>query len=523
MNSFRLTSAALALLVSSSVVQAHEADDKLGKVAFPTSCDAKVQAEFETGVAMLHSYWFGTAGKTFRSVLEKDPNCVMAYWGIALDLLGNTLSTPPSAANSKAAWEALEKAREVGPKTPRESDWIEAVSAYFRDHDKTPVTARLKAYDRAMAQVAQKYPDDFEAQVFYALTLQAAAPQNDVTYASQIKSAAMLEKLYERYPQHPGVTHFLIHAYDYPPLAEKGLAAARRYAGLAPAVPHARHMPSHIYTMLGLWEESIASNMASLEIQPDYYHAYDFSVYAALQLGQDAKAKAMIEKAAAVPVRGDRPVTAGNFTALAAMPARYVLERGDWVGAAALPITSSKFLHADSLTRFSRGLGMARAGDAAGAKREIEAIEALRGALQKSDQAYWADRSDEQILAVSAWVALKDGNPAQAAKLMRSAADGEDASVKSLQMENRLYPMREMLAELLMEAGQTSTALQEFERAIKAYPNRYRGYWGAALAARAAGLQEKAAELMARFVALTKSADPSRPEIARAKAYLAQR
>lgn len=521
MNSFRLSSCAVALLVSVGAAQAQQ--DKLGKVTFPTSCDVKVQAEFETGVAMLHSYWFGTAGKTFLSVLDKDPNCVMAYWGMALDLLGNTLSTPPSAQNSKAAWEALEKARAIGAKTAREGDWIEAASAYFRDHDKTPVTARLKAYDRAMAQVAQKYPDDFEAQVFYALTLQAAAPQNDVTYATQIKSAAMLERLFERYPQHPGVTHFLIHAYDYPPLAEKGLAAARRYAGLAPAVPHARHMPSHIYTMLGLWEESIASNASSLEIQPDYYHAYDFSVYAALQLGQDAKAKAMADKAAAVPVRGDRPVTAGNFTALAAMPARLVLERGDWLGAAALPITASKFLHADSLTRFSRGFGMARAGDVAGAKREVEAIEALRGALQKSDQAYWADRSDEQILAVSAWVALKEGNPTQAAKLMRSAADGEDGSVKSLQMENRLYPMREMLAELLMESGQAAAALQEYERALKAYPNRYRGYWGAALAARAAGQPEKAAEFMGKFVALTKNGDSSRPEIARAKAFLAQR
>jgi tetratricopeptide (TPR) repeat protein len=408
----------------------------------------------------------------------------------------------------------------IGAKTVRERDWIEAISAYFRDHDKTPVNARLKAYDRAMEQVAQKYPDDFEAQVFYALTLQAAAPHNDVSYATQVKSAAMLEKLYERNPQHPGVTHFLIHAYDYPPLADKGIAAARRYAGIAPAVPHARHMPSHIYSMVGLWEESIASNMAALEIQPDYYHAYDFSVYAALQLGQDAKAKAMIDKAANTPVRGDRPVAAGNFTALAAMPARYALERGDWVGAAALPITSSRFPQADSLTRFTRGLGMARSGDATGARREIEA---MRGTLQKTDQAFWADRTDEQILAVSAWLALKEGNPTQAAKLMRTAADSEDASVKHVNMENRLYPLREMLAELLLEARQSGTALEEYERAVKAYPNRYRGYWGAAMAARAAGQPEKAADFMGKFVALTKSADPLRPEIASAKAFLAQR
>jgi tetratricopeptide (TPR) repeat protein len=519
----RLSVIAYAFLLSSSVVLAHEADYKLGKVTFPTSCDAKVQTEFETGVAMLHSYWFNIAGKTFRSVLEKDPNCAMAYWGIALDLLGNTLATPPPAKDAQAASEALEKARAIGAKTPREHDWIEAISAYYRDHDKIPIDARLSAYNKAMEQLVQKYPDDYEAKVFYALTLQASAPKNDVSYATQIKSAAMLEKLYEQNPQHPGVSHFLIHAYDYPPLANKGIAAARRYAGIAPAVPHARHMPSHIYSMVGLWEDSIASNMSSLEIQPDYYHAYDFSVYAALQLGQDARAKAMIDKAVNTPVRGDRPISGGNFTALAAMPARYALERGDWVAAAALPITTTKYPHADSLTRFTRGLGMARIGDAAGAKREIEAMEALRGVLQKSDQAFWADRTDEQILAVSAWVALPEGNKTQALKLMRAAADSEDASVKSVLMENRLYPMRELLAELLVETGQAAAALQEYEAAIKAYPNRYRGLWGAALAARAAGQPEKAAEYIGKFIALTKNADPSRPEIARAKAYVAQR
>ena len=319
------------------------------------------------------------------------------------------------------------------------------------------------------------------------------------------------------------MTHFLIHAYDYPPLAEKGIAPARRYAGVAPAVPHARHMPSHIYSMVGLWEESIASNLAALEIQPDYYHAYDFSVYAALQLGQDGRAKAMIDKAVSTPVRGDRPVSAVNFTALAAMPARYVLERGDWAAAATLPVTSTRFAQADSLTRFARGLGMARAGDAVGAKREIEAMESLRGVLQKADQAYWANRTDEQILAVSAWVALKKGNTAQAVKLMRAAADGEDSSVKSVLMENRLYPLRELLADLLLDAGQASTALEEYEVAVKANPNPYRGLWGTVLAAAAAGERGKTADYMGKFVALAKNADASRPEIARAKAYKAQR
>ena len=255
--------ASVALLLS-GLAQAHEGDDKLGKVTFPTSCAAAVQHDFEDGVAMLHSYWFGVAGKTFRTILEKDPSCVMAYWGIALDLLGNTLAFPPSAADAQKAWEELEKAQALGAKTAREGEWIAAVSAYFRNHDKTPVNARLKAYNSAMEQLARKYPDDVEALVFYALTLQASASHSDVTYSAQIKSAAILEKLYLQNPQHPGVTHFLIHAYDYPPLAEKGIAPARRYAGVAPAVPHARHMPSHIYSVVGLWEESIASNKAAL-------------------------------------------------------------------------------------------------------------------------------------------------------------------------------------------------------------------------------------------------------------------
>jgi hypothetical protein len=437
-------------------------DEKLGKLSFPTSCDPKVQAEFERGVAMIHSYWFLIARRTFEGVLREDPNCAMAYWGIALDLLNNSLAVVPPRADAEAAWAALEKARAVGAKTQRERDWIEALSAYFRDHDKLPVNVRLAAYNNAMEQLAQRYTDDYEAQAFYALTLQASASPSDTTYANQLKSVAILEKLYDQNPQHPGVTHFIIHAYDYHPLAEKGIPAARRYATIAPAVPHARHMPSHIYSMVGLWEESIASNASALAIQPDYYHAADFSVYAHLQLAQDAKAKALMEKSIATADRGDRPVTFVNFTAKNAMSARYVLERSDWAGAAALPFTSSQYPQPDSLIRFTRGLGMARTGDLAGAKAEIEAIKALRAALEKSNQSYWADRSEEQMLAISAWVALKEGAPDQALRFMRAAADGEDGSVKHVAMENRLYPLRELFAELLLETGQPAAALSEF-------------------------------------------------------------
>ena len=498
-------------------------DDKLGKLSFPTSCDPKVQAEFERGVAMIHSYWFLIARRTFEGVLREDPNCAMAYWGIALDLLNNSLAVVPPRADAEAAWAALEKARAVGAKTQRERDWIEALSAYFRDHDKLPVNVRLAAYNNAMEQLAQRYTDDYEAQAFYALTLQASASPSDTTYANQLKSVAILEKLYDQNPQHPGVTHFIIHAYDYHPLAEKGIPAARRYATIAPAVPHARHMPSHIYSMVGLWEELIASNASALAIQPDYYHAADFSVYAHLQLAQDAKAKALMEKSIATADRGDRPVTFVNFTAKNAMSARYVLERSDWAGAAALPFTSSQYPQPDLLIRFTRGLGMARTGDLAGAKAEIEAIKALRAALEKSNQSYWADRSEEQMLAISAWVALKEGAPDQALRFMRAAADGEDGSVKHVAMENRLYPLRELFAELLLETGQPAAALSEFEAALKQTPNRYRAFLGIARAANAAGDRQKASEYYGKLVDLAKNADTERQEIREAKNFLAQR
>jgi tetratricopeptide (TPR) repeat protein len=275
--------------------------------------------------------------------------------------------------------------------------------------------------------------------------------------------------------------------------------------------------------MVGLWEESSASNASALEIQPDYYHASDFTVYAHLQLAQDAKARAMIDKSLNTPVRGDRPVSLGNFTARASMPARYVLERGDWASAATLSISATQFPQADSLTRFARGLGMARSGDLAGAKGEIEAMKALRAALEKANQTYWADRSQEQILAVSAWVALKESAREEAVKFMRAAADGEDGSIKHVAMENRLYPMRELLGELLLEVRQPAAALSEFETALRANPNRYRGLCGAARAADAVGDRASATAYYVKLAELSKNADTERPEIREAKAFLASK
>jgi tetratricopeptide (TPR) repeat protein len=446
-----------AMLASSAVGQQ---DEKLGKVTFQTSCDPKVQAEFNRGVAMLHSYWFLIARRTFEGILQQDPTCAIAYWGVAMDYLGNTLATVPTRA---------------------------------------------------------------EVQAYYALTLQASAKKSDLTYANQIKSAGILEKLFEQNPQHPGVTHYLIHAYDFAPLADKGVASARRYAGIAPAVPHARHMPSHIYSMVGLWQESIASNQSAIEIQPDYFHAADFAVYAHLQLGQDVKAKALAEKSIATADRGDRPINFVNFTAKAAMPARYVLDRGDWAGAAALELKPSQYPMADSLTRFTRGLGMARSGNLVGAKSEVEAMKVLRAALERVNDSYWADRTEEQMLAVSAWVALKEGSRDQAMKFMRAAAENEDNSVKHVAMENRLYPMHELYGDLLLEAGDAPAALVAYETALKATPNRYRGILGVARAADATGNRAKAVEYYGKLIELAKNGDVERQEVRDAKVFLAKK
>jgi hypothetical protein len=521
----RLTVLAATIALASMAAQADEPQasaEKLGKVSFPTSCDPRVQPLFERGVAMLHSYWFSEGGKTFNAVIEQDPNCAIAYWGLAVNLLGNSLAGAPPLRDLQAGLQAVTKAQAIGAKTPRERDWIDAIGAYYRDHDRLTVDARLQAYTDALQAMTQRWPDDDEVWTYYALALQASAPVTDRSYANQRKSAAILERLYAKNPQHPGAAHYLIHAYDYPPLAEKGLAAASKYAGIAPAAPHARHMPSHIYSMLGHWQASITSNLAALELQPDYYHALDFVVYAHLQLAQDAKARALIDQGVAEAQR-KAPTLRGYKNSVAAMPARYAIERADWKAASALPVTTNNWAYADSITRFARGLGMARSGDLAGARQELEVLKTQRQELEKASESYWAARTDEAMSAVAAWIAQAEGDGARAEQLMRAAADGEDGSIKNVAMENRLFPLRELLADLLALQGKAGPALREYEAALREYPNRLHGLHGAAQAAQAVGQRDKAADYYKRLLALTQNADSARPEMATAKAYLASR
>ena len=341
----------IAPVLSALLLSAHAqaaSDDVLGKVTFPTSCDPKVQSLFERGVAQLHSFWFAMAGKTFESVLAEDSACALATWGIAMNFAGNPLLGSPGPKESQAALVAIDKGKAIGAKTQRERDWIGAIDAYYRDYDKVPARQRVDAYLEAMRMLTVAYPDDLEASIYYALALQVAALPSDKTYANQLKSAAILERVFAKYPRHPGAAHYLIHAYDYPPLAEKGLDAATKYAAIAPAAPHARHMPSHIYSMLGRWDDSIQSNLSSLAVQPEYYHALDFIVYARLQLGQLEKARAEIDEGLQLAARKPPTIT-GYLNAVAAMPARYAIERSDWKAAAALPVTSLGWDYADLL------------------------------------------------------------------------------------------------------------------------------------------------------------------------------
>ncbi|MBC7734586.1 MAG: hypothetical protein H7306_22275 [Bacteriovorax sp.] len=454
--------------------------------------------------------------------MAEDGACAMAAWGIAMNFAGNPLLGPPGPKESQAALVAIDKGKAIGAKTQRERDWLNAIDAYYRDYDKVPARQRMDAYQEAMRVLTVAYPDDLEASIYYALALQVAALPSDKTYANQLKSAAILERVFAKYPQHPGAAHYLIHAYDYPPLATKGLDAAMKYATIAPAAPHARHMPSHIYSMLGRWDDSIRSNLSSLAIQPDYYHALDFIVYARLQLGQLEKARAEIDEGVQLAARKP-PTTTGYLNAVAAMPARYAIERGDWKAASGLPVTNLRWDYADSITRFARGLGFARGGDQAGAKSEVDALQELSRERAKAGDAYWAARIDEEIQAVSAWAAMAAGDTRKAETLMRAAADSEDASAKSVAMELRLYPMREMLAEMLLEEGKAGAALKEFEASAQENPNRFRGLYGAARAAEKAGKAEVAHDYYRRLLALSAGADDGRTELRQARDFLERR
>jgi tetratricopeptide (TPR) repeat protein len=519
------------LILSTGVAQSHEEDEskgQLGKVAFPTSCDPKVQGLFVRGVAMLHSFWFSAAEKTFRDVLTQDPSCAIATWGVASILMSNPLAgTGSSAKGAEQSQAMIEQGRKIGAKTQRERDYIEAVAAYYEDWSNRPERARQQARSKAYEALAARYPDDDEAQIFNALYLAGTQTQSDQTYAAYLKAAAILEKQFVKYPEHPGVAHYLIHSYDAPPIAQQGLIAARRYAGIAPAAPHALHMPSHIFTRVGSWEESAATNARSAEAakkgnEPDEaYHASDYMTYAYLQLARDGDARRTIDES--LRVSGTNPARSTAPYAAAVMPARYAFERGAWREAAQLQPQTTKFLFPEANTYFARAIGAVRSGDPGAAEKDAEQLAAVHQALLAEKNNYWANEVEVQRFAVAGWISLARGNAEEALKFMRAAADNEDRSEKHIVTPGRIVPARELLGEMLLELKQPALALKEFETSQVREPNRFRGLYGAARAAEEAGDRKKAAEYFGRLLAMTKSADGTRPELENAKAYLAQR
>jgi hypothetical protein len=507
---------------------------ELGRVHFETSCTPQAQEKFDRGLAMVHSFFYPNSVQAFTEAAAADPQCAIAYWGIAISHRPNPLILPLTAAVLKNGSEAVEKGKAIGAKTERERDWLAAIELYYKDYDKVDQTQRGLAYERAMEALMQKYPDDSEAAIFYALALNETALPSDKTYAKQLKAGAILEEILAKLPNHPGALHYLIHTYDYPPLAQRALDAANKYADVAPASQHAQHMPAHTYSMLGLWTQSVASNTKSRAVareqaaklwpgatSPGEPHYLDFMEYALLQIGQEGPAKQLRDDSNAIKKLGFEAVFA--YTGLAAVPARFALERQAWKEAATLEPRGSQFPQAEAITYFARAMGSARSGDLAAADREVNKLKELRAALENASQSYWATQVEVQMLAASAWITQAKGEKETALKLMRAAADLEDSSAKHIAMENRLYPMRELLGDLLLEQGQPGPALTEYETSLVSTPNRLRGLYGAAKSADAANQPEKAATYFRNLAEMTKDADADRVEIREAKASVMQR
>jgi tetratricopeptide (TPR) repeat protein len=502
--------------------------EQLGKVNFPTSCDPKLQAQFERGLAMLHSFWYSAAEKTFREVADQDPSCAIARWGFASIIMANPLAGQGAAPKrAPLAQEAIEQARKIGAKTQRERDYIEAVAAYYENFANRTETDRQLTRAKAYETLAARYPNDDEAQIFYALYLAGTQAQTDQTYAAYLKAAGILEKQFAKYPDHPGVAHYLIHSYDAAPIADKGLPAARRYASIAPAAPHALHMPSHIFTRVGEWADAAATNKRSAEVAlagndtMEALHASDYMVYAYLQMARDTDAKKVLDEGKSLS--GLNPAVQAGYYAQAAMPARYAIERGNWSEAKNLQPGDSKFPWVQALTHYARALGAARSGDPAAAEKDVQQLASLRDSLKAAKNSYWATEVEVNRLGAAAWVALAQGKKDEALKLMRAAADTEDKSEKHIVTPGRILPARELLGEMLLELKQPALALKEFEASQVREPNRFRGLYGAALAAESAGDRQKAGNFFAKLVAMTKDSDTARPELRRAKAYLAAR
>ena len=538
-----------ALLISVVVAQQdpqhqHPTGEKLGSVHFETSCTAKVQPTFDRAMALLHSFEFGVAIDGFNSVLRDDANCAMAWWGIAMARWGNPFSAGlRPAAQIAQGLDAIGRGRAVKAGTARENAYVEAAATLYEHADTMDQRARQVAYADAMAKLAADNPGDNEAQIFYALSLTASAPPTDKTYANQLKAAAILEKLQPLEPDHPGITHYIIHTYDVPALAGRALDAAHRYADLAPSAPHALHMPSHTFTRVGAWQDSIDTNTRSAATArkegstSEELHATDYMMYAYLQTGQDTAAKRVLDSLPAIEKRFDpkavgsaAPGVAGVF-ALAAIPARWALERRDWKAAVALVPKPSDFPYTEAMTHLTRALGLAHTGaPVEEGMKSVRALQELSAKLAVAKETYWAEQVAIQHEEAEAFVLLQGhaqteggtpGAPSRsdmALAQMRAAAAREDATEKNAITPGPLVPARELLGDMLMDLKQPKAALVEYQAVLKKEPRRFRAVYGVAKAAQAAGDMATARKAFADLVAICERGDkPGRPELAEAR------
>jgi hypothetical protein len=499
--------------------------EQLGTVVFETSCDAALKPQMNRAVALLHSFWFGASATAFTEIAQKDPACGIAWWGVAMSRWGNPFAPGRPVANIQRGLEAIGKARAAGAKTPRERDFIEAAAALFTDFETVDHRTRIVNYENAMGRLHEKYPDDREAAAFYALAINQTALPTDKQYTQQLKAAAILEDLFKVMPDHPGVAHYLIHAYDHPALAERALPAAQRYAKIAPDAPHALHMPSHTFTRVGYWEDSIATNLASANAARkakspgETLHALDYQVYAYLQTAQDSEAQRVLRELEQIAREIDTAEQYGQvgFYAAAAIPARYTLERGDWRGAAALVPRTTPFPFIDAITHFARAVGAARSGRPDAATADAQKLTELRAALLKEKNEYWAQQVEIQHTVALAWIALAEKKNDEALRLMRQAADTEDSTDKAAISPGPIAPAREMLGEMLLELKRPSEALTELEAVMRKEPNRFRTLHLGARAATMTGDQAKASRYYSELVKGCPKGDASRLELAEAR------
>jgi hypothetical protein len=485
----------------------HPVPERLGSVAFKTSCSSAVHQKFNRAVALLHSFAYQEAELEFRSVSASDPNCALAYWGIAMSYYHQLWEPPLSASEEQKGRAALKQALAIPRQADRESRFIAALAQLYSEAQ--PLRTRMLNYEAAMSEVAAKNPGDVESQIFYALALLSTAPPADKTHANQKKAVAILQPLYDRYPQHPGLAHYLIHACDNAEMANQGLKAARDYSKIAPSAPHALHMPSHIFTRLGMWNESVRSNLAAREAAKEHgdtgeeLHAMDYLVYANLQLGHNDDVQNVLSD-----LRQKTGLQGEDFKvgyAATAMPVRSLMERGQWTQAAQLQSIANAPPQVQAITAWARAVGCARTGDQTCAQKEINALSALEQRLRADNRRYWADQVAIQISEARAWVALAAKNNAEAAKTMRQAADLEDAIEKLPLTPGPILPAREQLGSLLLEENDPVAALREFELSLAQSPGRRNSLAGALKAAQQSDNKDKIALYQSALNALPES------------------